>query len=422
MKSVLVSRGMNWKLHICVGLIVTFGGIPVAADDSAPAAPTGKAAKPTFPKYLGSYNDPLTGYLMTRVTGDKDTPIPNTMVKWEGRTRSTYQTKQVWSADEKLIYLEIGGPLLLDGETYEVLHNWGPPESGTWHPVLPDVMIYVKDNTIYEWNARKNATRSIASFEGYSGFVQSSSADWISADGRLIGVSARRTADGKGVGFLIDLATGKKASPDFVFADHGFAREEPEFQVCRPSLSGKYVVLLARGGDGGENSRGEAFTVFDLDGNEVGQHWSLPHTPGHGDLALTEDGRDVMVGRSDDGWGEKPNYFGSVLWDFETKRLQALGPAGSHTSGRAFRRPGWAFAGNFDEEDSTVFLFALDGSGKAEAICRTWHQRPVNYWAQTQPVPSPTGTRVFFTTNWGIDPKSARNGDCHSFVADFRER
>lgn len=411
---------MDWRIFLA--LIVAFGCVPVAADDLAPEAPTGKAKQPTFPEYLGSFHDPLTGHLITRVTGDKNTPIPNTKIRWEGRTRSVYQLKQVWSADEKLLFLEIGGPLVLDGETYEVLHNWGPPESGDWHPVLPDVMIYVKDNSVWEWNARKNATRVITTIEGYSDFVQSSSEDWISADGQLIGVSARRTADGKGVGFLIDLSNGEKASPDFVFADHGFAREEPEFQVCRPSLSGKYVILRARGGDNGANSQGEAFTVFDLNGREVGRHWSLPHTPGHGDLALTEDGRDVMVGRSDDGWAENPNYFGSVLWDFDTKRLQALGPAGSHTSGRAIRRPGWAFAGNFDEEESSVFLVPLDGSGRAKAICRTWHQQPVNYWAQTQPVPSPTGTRVLFATNWGVAPTSAKKGDCHSFVADFRNK
>ena len=413
--------GLRRVQLICSALIVACCGLPAVGEDSAPQAPAGKAKEPAFPKYLGAFNDPLTGHLVTRVTGDKNEPIPNTNIKWEGRTRSIYSLKQVWSADEKLLFLGIGGPILLDGETYEVLHAWGPPESGTWHPVTPDVMVYVRDNTACEWNAKKNTMRVLAKVDGYSGFVQSASEDWISADGRLIGVSATRTVDGKGVGFLIDLTTGKKATPDFVFADHGFARKEPEHQVCRPSLSGKYVVLRARGGDGKENSRGEAFTVFDLKGKEVGRHWSPPHTPGHGDLALTASGDDVMVGRSDDGWAERPDYFGAVLWNFATRKLQALGPAGSHTTGRAIKRPGWAFAGNFGE-DSTVFLFPLDGSGKAEAICRTWHRQPVDYWSQTQPVPSPTGTRVLFATNWGIDPMPAKNGDCHSFVADFRER
>lgn len=409
---------MLWR--ICFALLIALRGLSVASADSAPKAPTGNVREPSFPKYLGAFNDPQTGHLVTRVTGNKSDPIPNTKGKWAGRTRSIYSLKQVWSADEKLLFLGIGGPLLLDGETYEVLHAWGPPESGTWHPVTRGVMIFVTDNTVCEWNARKNTTRVLATIAGYSGFVQSGSEDWVSADGRLTGVSATRISDGKDIGFLIDLTTGKKATPDFVFADHGFARKERENQVCRPSLSGKYVVLRARGGDGGKNSRGEAFTVFDLTGKEVGRHWLPPHTPGHGDLALTADGTDVMVGRSDDGWAGKPGYFGAVSWDFEKRKLQALGPAGSHTSGRALKRPGWAFAGNFDERESTVFLLPLDGSGKAEAFCRTWHRQPVDYWAQTQPVPSPTGTRVLFATNWGIAPDSAKNGDCHSFVADSR--
>ena len=412
---------MRAFLGLTLVALLTQSGASLCAADTAPKAPTGDAKEPPFPEYLGTYKDPLSEHTVIRITGTKGEPIPKTKAKWEGRTRSVYSLKQVWSADEKLIYLGIGGPLVLDGESYTVLHVWGPPKSGTWHPVTPDEMVYVNDDSVLAWNARKNSSRSLATIEGYSDFVQSASEDWISADGKLVGVTAKRKKDGKDVGFLIDLEKGRKATPDFVYSDLGFARDEREHQVCRPSLSGKFVVLRARGGDKDKKNRGEAFTVFDLDGKEVGRHWSPPHTPGHGDLALSAEGDDLMVGRSDDGWADKPDYFGSVAWSFKDGKLRALGPAGSHTSGRAVKRPGWAFAGNFGK-GSTVFMFKLDGSAEVKALCQTWHREPVDYWAQTQPVPSPTGTRVLFATNWGVSPAAAKLGDAHSFVVDFREQ
>ncbi len=392
----------------------------LSAADSAPEAPTGSSKEPPFPDYLETYSDPLSGYAVTRITGTQGELIPNTKATWEGRTRSIYSLKQVWSADEKLLYLGVGGPLILDGDSYTVLQAWGPPKPGTWHPITPDEMVYVKDDSVLAWEARKNSSRVLATIEGYADFTQSASEDWISADGKLLGVTAKRKKDGKDVGFLIDIVNGRKATPDFVYADLGFSRDEREHQVCRPSLSGKFVVIRARGGDKDKNPRGEAFTVFDLDGKEVARHWSPPHTPGHGDLALSMQGDDLMVGRSDDGWSEKPDYFGSVSWGFKDAKLRALGPAGSHTSGRAIKRPGWVFGGNFGK-GSTVFMLKLDGSGEVKALCQTWHREPIDYWAQTQPVPSPTGTRVLFATNWGVSPDGAKLGDAHSFVVDFRK-
>ena len=412
---------MRQLLNLTCALFFMHTSVSLVADDSAPRAPIGDAKEPAFPDYMGTFKDSLSGYTVTRITGNKGAPITNTEATWQGRTRSIYSLKQVWSADEKLLYLGIGGPLVLDGGSYTVLHAWGPPRPGTWHPVTPDEMIYVEADSVLTWNARKNSSRSLATIEGYTDFVQSASEDWISSDGKLVGVTANRKKDGKDVGFLIDIVTGRKVTPDFIYADLGFARDEREHQVCRPSLSGKFVVLRARGGDGDQNPRGEAFTVFDLDGKEIGRHWSPPHTPGHGDLALTVEGDDVMVGRSDDGWAERPDYFGSVSWRFKDGKLCALGPAGSHTSGRAVKRPGWVFAGNFGK-GSTVFMYNLDGSGDVKTICQTWHRDPVDYWAQTQPVPSPSGTRVLFATNWGVSPAGLKLGDAHSFVVDIREK
>ena len=122
-------------------VVLIFNSVSLVAE-TAPVAPRGTGAEPNCPAYLGSFTDPHSGAIVTRITGDPSQLIPKTEKKWAGRTRSAYNLKQVWSADEKLLFLGIGGPLVLDGETYQVFHSWGPPAPGTWHPVRPDVMIY----------------------------------------------------------------------------------------------------------------------------------------------------------------------------------------------------------------------------------------------------------------------------------------
>ncbi len=385
----------------------------------------GPVAPPVpFPAYLGSFNDPVYRTRVTRITGDKNTPVPNVGGVWAGRNRSIYSLKQVWSADEKLLYLHFGGPLILDGETYEVLHRWGPPVAGTWHPTVADVMVLVRGNRVEQWNGRTGETTEICRFPGYTDLVQLASEDFLSADGCFTAVTARRESDGADVGFGVDLHRRTRASPDLRFTEFGFARKEREHQILKPSPSGRYLVMSARGAGGEGNSRGEALAVFDFQGHLLTEQRKFPHTPGHGDLALTADGRDVKVGRSDDD-AAGPKLSGKeVLLGLSDGQLLPLAlSGGDHTSGRAFRRPGWAFvsdrsARDGQQKDSFIAAVALDGS-RIEYICHTRHEDPVDYWAQAQGIPSPSGTRVLFASNWGTGPK-LDDDDAHSFVADFR--
>lgn len=285
-------------------------------------------------------------------------------------------------------------------------------------------MVLVRGNRVEQWNARTGETTELCRFPGYNDLVQLSSEDFLSADGRFAAVTARRESDGADVGFAVDLRDRKRASPDLPFAKFGFARKEREHQILKPSPSGRYLVMSARGAGGAENSRGEALAVFDFEGHLVAEHRKFPHTPGHGDLALTADGRDVKVGRSDDD-AAGPKLSGKeVVLELRDGKLVPLElSGGDHTSGRAFRRPGWAFvsdrsARDAAQKDSFIAAVALDGS-RVEYICHTRHEEPVDYWGQAQGIPSPSGTRVLFASNWGTGPK-LDDDDAHSFVADFR--
>lgn len=109
--------------------------------------------------YLGSYQDSIFHTTVTRASGTPGTAIPLvTGQTWSTRTRHTYMSQQVWSADERLLFINFGGPLLLDGETYHVIARRSVPGNhcGSWHPILPDRMLYI-DETVVGWYDMRQA-------------------------------------------------------------------------------------------------------------------------------------------------------------------------------------------------------------------------------------------------------------------------
>jgi hypothetical protein len=112
------------------------------------------------------------------------------------------------------------------------------------------------------------------------------------------------------------------------------------------------------------------------------------------------------------------------------RRLQdglvtALAPYGEaqHASTRAIRRPGWVFvsyAGNplaltgrlgvapFAQE---VIALKIDGSGEFRRIAHTLNT-PYDYWSETHASPSPDGSQIIWSSNWG-----KRGGPVFDFVS-----
>jgi hypothetical protein len=174
---------------------------------------------------------------------------------------------------------------------------------------------------------------------------------------------------------------------------------------CGISPSGRYIYCFHRIDDGTEVTY-----IFTVDGVQV-QHWTEHHRPGHGDMAIDEDGGDVYVGISK----ADPDKWHVIKRRLEDGRVTDLAPAGygTHVSTRNINRPGWAFVsyegsyskvvgnpgGNAPFYQEVVAL-RIDGSGEIRRIAQTRNAKS-DYYSETHASPSPDASQVIWSSNWG---------------------
>ena len=364
------------------------------------------------PAYLESYVDPVFGTKVTRITGNPDADIPNVNGKWAKVARHHYSKDAAWNCDQTLLYLakHQGRPnkLFLDGENYAVrfARHGGPGKEGRWHPQRPDIMVYVRDNTIGYWDVRKDTTEVIVTFPGYSEFCIGPGEGNLSLDGRLIVIGAKKGKDR--VAFAYDIEQ-KQKYPDLVLND-------VTIDWVSVSASGKYIVL------NGEIDGGKDRTqVYDLAGNKTGELWEKYGRPSHYDLTIDENGDDIAVGVSK----SKPDDGRVIKRRLRDGKVTVLTSGGyaMHTSTRNVRRPGWAYV-TYQGRGSAwppywdeVVAVKLDGSMTAERIAHL-HTKRIDYLTEAHAVPSPDGKRVLWASNW----ESANGRPIGTYVADTRRR
>ena len=366
------------------------------------------------PEYLQPVTDPVFGTKITRITGDVGAAIQNVSGEvWRNVARHGYSTRQPWNADESIIYLDRhktqggswGPALFLDGETYEVIKQANVPSNNEirWHPTNPDIMLILRDDGVYAWSYSSGTTTQLMSYSGYSGASTGYTGNFTS-DGNKISVFATRNSDGRQVVFALDFANNIK-HPDIDFSGI-------DIDWLSISPLGNYTMVNGNYGQGGDRTK-----IFDLDGNQVGPYWSEYGRPSHFDLTVDLEGNEVAVGVSksnpDDGRVIKRR-----LIDGQVTVLTQGGYA-SHGSARSLNRPGWVFTISTDNQNwgpyfNEIIGVKLDGT-RVERIC---HGRNLlsDYENQAQVVPSPSGNRVLYASDWRNN-----NFPVHTFVVDFRD-
>jgi len=207
------------------------------------------------------------------------------------------------------------------------------------------------------------------------------------------------TSDGQLDAFVVDIDEHRALPPIHLSDLPG------DNQFCSISPLGTYVVCLQTVAGGLEN-------IFVLlpDGTIV-QRWTEHHRPGHGDMTVDDSGDEVYVGISK----SEPDLYQVIkrrLKDGVVTSLSSYGE-GQHVSLRATTQPQWAFvsyAGDpaqvpahpdwapFAEE---VVALRLDGNASARPIART-RNVPFDYWSETHASPSPDGSQVIWSSNWGM--------------------
>jgi hypothetical protein len=310
--------------------------------------------------------------------------------------RPLYSTISAWNADESLmlLYHVNQGHALYDGRTYRFLRllpiSPADIEQVYWHTTNPDLLFYPTARTLVRYHVSTGAKDVVRTFEFCTGGVSAGSDPMFSSwTSNVFGLQC------DGWAFLYDVARNQVSRT--ASASQG---------APQPSASG--TLAFQRGNVVDAAMRFQR--RLDLDN-------PLDHSS-QGRLATGHDTYNTVAydpGPSGSGVGSL------VTFDMATGRSGVIvGPAtgfpypptGTHISSVAYRSPGWSFLsiqgahtgqGVLDGE----IVIADTNSGR---VCRAGHHRSFGrdntriadaYWAEPHVVPSPSGTRALFASDWG---------------------
>ncbi|WP_411970665.1 hypothetical protein [Mesorhizobium sp. CA14] len=350
-----------------------------------------------LPGYLRMAVDPAFGTNFTRITKPG---VLGAGIACGNYCSHRYSSAQAWNADQSLLVISngCGGLCFLDGQTYVPLFRRAQSAECEWHPRDPDLMICVGGQQISTWAPRTNheevlfvsADHSILQFGPYKGNP--------SRDGNRIAVRAVRR-DGKAVVFAFDLQQRRK------FPEIDLAQLPGVNGACSISPLGGNIVCI-------QNLKEDAQQtfIFSVDG-VLGQKWTEHHRPGHGDMTVDADGCEIYVGISK----SDPDKFQVIkrrLSDGKVTSLMKYGEA-QHASLRSLDRLGWVFLSYSGDPDEVskhsawapyareIIALRTDGSGEIRRIAQT-RNAPSDYWSETHASPSPDGSQVVWSSNWGV--------------------
>jgi hypothetical protein len=323
---------------------------------------------------------------ITGVTGGGSNPVIKPM----------YSTIPAWNADEsRMILLNVatGNHELYDGRSYAFIRDLGEihpavVEQVYWHTTDPDVFFYVDGKNLIRYHVGSSMRETVTTFSFCSG--NPSGGDdpfFMSQDSNRIGLTCGSEV------FIYDVAAN---------------------QVVRKMIANDAPQMAASG-----NLVYMAFTgrIADLQLNIV-RTLGLDNPQEHASLGRLPTGEDTWNGMVfDDG---DDNTGSLVTWDLNSNTSKVIigektgfpYPNDGHVSAMAYRQPGWMVVST-QGSTSGAGLQAMEvmvADTVTGTVCRvgrhrSWGKGNTNlgepYWAEAHAVPSPTGTRIAFGSDWG---------------------
>ncbi|HVU51313.1 MAG TPA: hypothetical protein VHL80_11535, partial [Polyangia bacterium] len=347
--------------------------------------------------------DPQFGTTIRRITEVPATNLPNPAL------RPLYSTVSAWNADETMLilYSAGNGHQLYDGKTYQFIRALGDihpadVEQVYWSTSDPDIFFYVDHNQFVKYHVREAKPEVMTTFS-FCGDVTKSDTRasggtdpmFTSFDSRYIGLGC------EGTSFIYDIANNavisKKASPG-----------ENPIQVSPSGKLGWYDV---------------SGTVTDNLLNPL-RKLDMKNPSNHSTMGLSPSGVDMWYGVVFDPGPKGDTDIGSlVTFDMTTGQSKVIigpktgypYPPTTHVSAMAYRDPGYAVVSTLGDvtgkgllDGEVIVANTVDG-----AVCRagrhhSWGKKNTHlqqpYWAESHAVPSPSGTRILFASDWEDNP------------------
>jgi hypothetical protein len=326
-----------------------------------------------------------------------------------------YSTISAWNADEsRMILYQVGaGHQLYDGKTYQKIQslNINPAdlEQVYWDTSNPDLLYYVDGQIFTRYHVSTGAKDKVHDFSSLCGSNKPSNGGdpmFTSWDSNRLGLVCGTKV------FVYDQSTDTVLGPT--------------------TTSGSAVIQVAPSGTLGfaEAGTGQIFSISPL---QMVRSLTLQNPYNHASLGQLANGHDTWNGAVyDDGNDDaKSNVGNLVTWDLTNGSGGAIigpktgypYPPDGHISALAYRQPGWVFV-------STIWVNkSFNGSGTAPTpglldlenlvantntgtVCRIGRHRSwgktntaltgvISYYAEPHTVPSPSGTRAVFASDWG---------------------
>jgi hypothetical protein len=366
-------------VNLCAGLYTDKNAHPMT-DLAKPAVGT-------------TVSDPQFGTTIRRITAVSATSGPSPAL------RPLYSTVSAWNADESLLILYNAGHTheLYDGRSYKFIRALGDIhpadlEQVYWSTTDPDILYYVEGKTFVRYHAR-SAQKDVLTTFSFCTSSASAGTDpmFTSFDSKRIGLGCDHQS------FIYDIGTNQ------VIARQTF-NENP----AQISASGKLGWL----DNSGRVTDANLAVVRTLD---------LAEPANHAGLGLSATGVDTWYGVVFDPGPQGNDDIGSlVTFDLTTGKSRTIigpktgypYPPTGHVSVMAYRRPGWAFVSTRGDLTGKGLLDleitianTADGTVCRAGRHRSWGKANTHladpYWAEAHAVPSPSGTRVLFASDWG---------------------
>jgi hypothetical protein len=353
------------------------------------------------PALYGTVTDAEFGTTIRRITNVDPTALPNPAL------RPMYSTVSAWNADESLMILyQAGhGHQLYDGKTYQFIRNLydvhpADLEQIYWSTQDPDIFFYVDHSNFVKYHVREAKQEILTNFAmcNPSSYTTRASGGtdpfFTSFDSKRIGLSCGYG----GVSFIYDIASNKIISQ----------RPSPGENAVQASPSGKLGWFDSSG------------TVVDENMNPL-RKLDMKNPSEHSTMALSPSGVDEWLGVVFDPGPLGNNDIGTlVVFDMTTGKSRVIigpktgypYPPTTHVSAMSYKNPGWAFVSERGDVTGKGLLDleiaianTVDGTVCRVGRHRSWGkgnthlQQP--YWAEAHSVPSPTGTRAVFASDWG---------------------